>query len=464
MEHVEQLRDAIEGAVLRPGDRGYDDARHVWNARFERAPEVIARCASAADVAGAVRWARRHGVRLSVKGGGHCYAGTTVADEGLLLDLSPMRRVEVDVAGASARVQAGATWADLDAATQQHGLATTGVTVSSVGVAGSTLGAGTGWLSRLHGNALDNLLAVDLVTVEGEQLRASPDEHPELFWGIRGAGHNLAVVTALEFRLHELGPQVLAGQLIHRFDEAERLLRGFREVMAEAPDAFQCLPFTFRVPPIDLFPADLHGEPVLDFVVLHTDPDATGTVDRLRELGEAEMDLVGPTPYVQAQQAFDPNLPAGARYYTKAHDLAALTDAAIDDFCRYVRDLRGELTAAYLEPRGGAVAAVEPTATAAGGREAPIAFHVIAGWTDPGDDDQVLAWARDFGDAMGQHGTGGVYVNLIAEDETDRIPTAFSDHERVRRLKTQWDPDNVLRSNQNVQPVTRMNGTAVSRR
>lgn len=450
---IDQLASTISGTVLTPSDRGFDDARHVWNARFERTPDVIARCANADDVAAAVAWARAEEVRLSVKGGGHSYAGTTVAGEGLLVDLSPMRRVEVDADARRARVQAGATWGEVDAATQEHGLATTGVTVSTVGVAGSTLGGGTGYLSRLHGDALDNLLAVDLVTVEGEQLRVDEEHHPELFWGVRGAGHNLGVVTAFEYRLHEVGPEVLAGQIIYPFGEAERMLRDFRAFMAEAPEAFQCLPFTFRVPPIELFPEEFHGQPVLDFVVLHTDPGALDVVQPLRELGEPILDAVGPTPYVEAQQAFDPNLPAGQRYYSQAHDLTALSDGAIDTFAAHVRDMRGEFTAAYLEPRGGAVGRVDEDATARGGRSTAHGFHIIAGWADPADDDDVMGWAKGFQQAMATDATGGVYLNLIAEDEADRIPTAFSDHERVQQLKRRWDPDNVLRSNHNVPPA-----------
>lgn len=450
---TDELDDLLHGEVLGAGDDGYDDARRVWNARFDRRPDMIARCADADDVAAAVGWAARSGVPLSVRAGGHSYAGTTVADGGLLIDLAGMTGVKVRPDDRVAVVEAGATWGQLDAATQHHGLATTGVTVSSVGVAGSTLGGGTGWLSRCHGNALDNVLAVELVTADGERLRASADEHPDLFWALRGAGPNFGVVTSFEFRLHEVGPLVLAGQVIYPFDDAERLLREFRGFMEQAPDEFQCLPFTFRVPPVEPFPEELHGEPVLDFVVFHTDPEALDVVQPLRELGEPILDAVGPVAYTAAQQSFDPNLPSGQRYYSRAHDLAHLDDAAIDDFARFVRTMEGPLTAAYLEPRGGAVARVAPETTAAGGRAAPYSFHIIAGWSDPSDDESVMTWARSFGDAMAAHATGGVYVNLIAEDEVDRVPTAFSDHDRLRALKRTWDPDNRFRANHNVSPA-----------
>ena len=449
---VTELVRVVEGQVLKPGDAEFDGSRSVWNARFDRSPDLVVRCLTPNDVAASVRWAANGDVPLFVKGGGHSYAGHTVGDGGLLLDLSPMSGIKVRAQERRATVQAGATWAALDSATQHHGLATTGPTVSSVGVAGSTLGGGTGWLSRKFGHSVDNLVSAELVTTQGELVTASADTEPELFWGLRGAGHNLGVVTSLEFELHELGPQVLAGQIIYPFDEAERMLTAFAEFMAAAPDELQCLPFTFRVPPIDAFPAELHGDPVLDFVVFHTDPAAVEAVAPLRSLGTAILDAVGPVEYTAAQRSFDANLPAGQRYYSSAHDLDDLTDAAIADFARFVRSSEGAFTASYFEPHGGAVGRVPRTATAMGGRDAGYGFHVIAGWQGADDDAAVMGWARAFGEAMAAHATGGVYVNLIPEDQGDRIASAFSDPARVASLKRAWDPGNVLHGNHNVSP------------
>lgn len=450
--NVTELVKVVEGQVIRPGDAEFDASREVWNARFDRSPDVVVRCLTPADVVASVGWAIGQAVPLFVKGGGHSYAGHTVGAGGLLLDLSPMSGIKVQSEERRVTVQAGATWAALDSATQHHGLATTGPTVSSVGVAGSTLGAGSGWLSRRFGHSVDNLVSAELVTAQGDLVTASADSEPELFWGLRGAGQNLGVVTSLEFELHEVGPQVLAGQIIYPFDEAERMLAAFAEFMAAAPDEFQCLPFTFRVPPIEAFPAELHGEPVLDFVVFHTDPTAVDVVAPLRSLGTAILDAVGPMEYTAVQQSFDANLPAGQRYYSMAHDLGDLTEAAIADFAKFVRTSEGAFTASYFEPHGGAVGRVREDATAMGGRDAGYGFHVIAGWHDPDDDDAVMAWARAFGEAMAHHATGGVYVNLIAEDQQDRIASAFSDPARVADLKRAWDPDNLLRGNQNVSP------------
>lgn len=447
-----ELSSQVDGSVLRAGDEGFDERRSVWNARFDRKPDVIVACRSTADVAAAVRWGGEREMPLCVKGGGHSYAAHTVGDGGLLLDLSPMSGIKVHPEERRVSVQAGATWAQLDAATQHHGLATTGPTASSVGVAGSTLGGGTGWLSRKFGHALDNLVSAELVTTRGEVITASAEKEPELFWGLRGAGQNLGIATSLEFTLHEVGPQVLAGQIIYPFDDAERMLATFAELMAAAPDEFQCLPFTFRVPPIDAFPAEFHGQPVLDFVVFHTDPAATETVAPLQSLGTPILDAVGPTEYTAVQQAFDANLPAGQRYYSTAHDLAALTPAAITDFCGFVRTSEGAFTASYFEPKGGAAGRVPADATAMGGRAAGYGFHALAGWTDADDDASVMRWAHEFGRAMSAHATGGVYVNLIADDENDRIPSAFSDPSRVAALKRAWDPGNVLHGNHNVVP------------
>ncbi len=447
------LADRLKGNVLEPSHDGYDEARRVWNARFQRRPDLVARCVDADDVAAAVTLARSEGLQISVKGGGHSYAGNTVADGGLLIDLSQMKAIQVDPESRTVTVEAGATWGELDAATQVHGLATTGVTVSSVGVSGSTLGGGTGYLSRAFGNAIDNLLSVELVSAEGRKLRAAEDEHPDLFWGLRGAGANFGVATSFAFRLHEVGQQVLAGQVIYPFDEAGELLRFFRGFMAEAPDELQCFPFTLRIPPVEPFPERFHGQPALDFVVFHLDADALDAVQPLRELGETILDAVEPLPYTVAQQAFDPNLPAGQRYYSKGHDLAGLTDEAIDTITEHVSRMEGPLSVAYLEPRGGAVARVAPGDTAAGGRQAPYSFHILAGWMDAANDGSVMGWAKTFHEAMAPHATGGVYVNLLAEDEPERVPAAYSDYERLKTLKRQWDPDNVFQSNHNVRPA-----------
>jgi hypothetical protein len=440
--------------VLEPGDRGFDEARALWNTRFERSPDLAVRCLTSDDVKATVDYAREHALGLSVKGGGHSYAGNSVSDGGVLIDLSLMKRIAVDTGARTVTVEGGVTGAEMDAATQEHGLATPTATVSSVGVIGAALGGGAGYLSRKYGLMVDNVISAQVVTADGRQIRAAADENPDLFWAIRGGGGNFGVVTSVELRLHEVGPQVLSGQIIYPFDRAGEHLRFFRDFMADAPDEFQCYPFCFRVPPIDMFPEETHGQPVLDFVLYHEDPDAIEFVAPLRELGEPILEVVGASQYVDAQTGFDANLPKGQRYLSKAHDLVGLSDGVIDTMVEYVPKMVGPLSAAYFDPIGGAVGRVDPSATPYAGRGAPFGFHIIAGWMDSAEDESVSGWASEFHTAMGAHATGGVYVNLIADDETDRIPSAYgANYARLVELKQQWDPENLFSSNYNIPPA-----------
>lgn len=450
---AQKLARQVQGQVLDSNDDGFDEARSVSNGRFDRRPDIIVRCRDAHDVRTAVDFARQEGLTLSVKGGGHSYAGNTVADGGLLIDLSLMKAVRVDVDSATATVQPGVTCGEFDQATQEHGLATPVPTVSSVGVAGAALGGGSGYLSRKYGLALDNLVAVDVVTADGHRVRASEHEHPGLFWALRGAGANFGIATSLRFRLHKVGPEVLAGQIIYPFDNAVELLRFFRDFMAAAPDGFQCYPFIIRIPPIEPFPERYHGRLALDFVVYHIDPDAADFVQPLRELGETILDIVGPLTYTAVQQTFDEGLPKGQRYYSKAHYLDELSDASIDVITAQALDMQGAFTVAYLEPLGGAIGRVDPSATAFGERNASYSFHILAGWMEAADDERVMTWARGFHDAMVPHATGGVYVNLLGDDEDDRVPAAYGDnYPRLVELKTRWDPGNLFRMNHNIKP------------
>jgi FAD/FMN-containing dehydrogenase len=448
------LGRAIEGAVLVPGDAGFDEARSLWNVRLDRRPDIVARCTNAQDVVAAVAFAQRNGLALSVKGGGHSYAANSVADGGLLVDLSAMKRVTVDAHRRVVTLDGGVTCAELDQATQRHGLATPVPTVSSVGVAGAALGGGSGYLSRRYGLSVDNVLAMNVVTADGREVSASKEDNADLFWALRGGGGNFGIVTSLDLSLHEVGPEVLSGQIIYPFDNAAKMLRFFRDFMATSPDQFQCYPFMFRVPPIEAFPADVHGKPALDFVLYHQDPTALDFVEPLRRLGQPILDLVAPASYVQVQQGFDPNLPASQRYYSKAHDLRELSDGAIATVVEYVPRMQGAFTAAYFDPMGGAIARVPASATAFAGRQAPYGFHILAGWSDASDDEPVMTWAAEFHQAMAAHATGGVYVNLLADDESDRVVAAYGEHyPRLRALKRVWDPDNLFSGNHNIPPA-----------
>ena len=452
--NASELEAHLDGPILHPEDPGFDEARSLWNTRFDRRPQAIARVTSTADVAGAVRFAAERGLDLSVRGGGHAYAAQTVADGGLLIDLAAMDDIEVDAGTSTARIGPGVTCADLDAATQSEGLAVPLPTVSSVGVIGAALGGGSGYLARRFGLTLDNVVAAEVVTASGEVIEVSEDAHPDLFWAIRGGGGNFGVVTSMTLRLHEVGPEVLGGQVIYSFDDADRLLRAYRDFMQDAPRDLQCYAFCFRAPPIDLFPADTHGHPVLDFVICHQDPDAADAVQAIREFGEPVLDLVGPAPYTQVQQSFDANLPKGHRYLSRAHDLAELSDGAIATMVEHVPDMAGAFTAAYFDPLGGAIADVGSSETAFAGRGAAFGFHIIAGWMEPEGDEAVIDWTTAFADDMAEHATGGVYVNLIGDDEMpERVSDAYGpNYDRLVRLKRRWDPTNLFGNNYNIPP------------
>lgn len=452
---ADALRQRLRGEVLVPGDEAYELSRAVWNARFDRRPALVARCAQAGDVAACVAFAREHGLALAVKAGGHDFAGNSTCDGGLLVDLSAMDEVRVDPDARVARVGSGARWADVDRATQAFGLATPGATVSTVGVAGFTLGGGVGHLGRRFGLACDNLLAAEVVTADARHVRASADENPDLFWAIRGGGGNFGVVTAFEFRLHPLGPEVVAGQLVYRFEDAAAVLRHYRDFMAGAPDALQCWAFLMRLPPLDVFPREAHGQPALDLVVCHAGgiADALADLAPLRAFGEPLLDAVATQPYCALQQAFDAGMPGGRRWYSRAHYLPGLGDDAIDTLLRHAEALPGDFSTVYLGAEGGAIGRAADDANAFPHRDAAFSLHVFPGWTDPTLDTDVMRWARALHRAMTPHASGGVYVNMLADDEADRVGAAYGGHfERLLQVKRRWDPDNLFRGNHNLRP------------
>ncbi|NBC19364.1 MAG: FAD-binding protein [Bacteroidetes bacterium] len=453
---LHHLRDRLRGAVLAPGDDGYDAARTVWNDRLASRPAVVARCTGAADVMAAVDLARANDLRLSVKGGGHDYAGQSAGEGGLMIDLSPMDGVRIDPRSKTAQVQAGATWGAFDHEAQAFGLAAPGPTVSTVGVAGSTLGGGTGYLARKHGLALDHLIGADVVTAEGDLVHASEDDHPELFWGLRGGSGNFGVVTAFEFRLHEVGPEVLAGQIVHPLEAAREGLQFYRAFMADAPDDLQVYAFFVRVPPIPAFPEEYHGKTALDFVVAYAGDLAEGEeiLHPIREFGDPMLDGVRPQSYIALQQTFDEGVPKGHRWYSRAHFFDRLSDGTIDTVIDHVDPLPGGFTMVYFEPMGGAIRRVDPTATAFPHREASYGFQVLSGWTDSGEDDEIMEWTRAFHEAMTPDASGGVYVNLLSADEEDRIRSAYgANYDRLAALKNRWDPENLFQMNHNVPPA-----------
>jgi FAD/FMN-containing dehydrogenase len=449
----------FRGELITAEDTGYDQARAVWNGVIDRFPRLIARCRGTADVIAAVRFAREQDLEIAIRGGGHNVAGTAVCDDGIVIDLSAMRAVEVDPAGRKARVQGGALWGDVDHETQVHGLATTGGIVSHTGVAGLTLGGGLGTLMRKHGLTVDNLLAADVVTAEGEQVHASDDEHPDLFWALRGGGGNFGVVTSFEFRLHPVGPVVLSGPLLWEATDTDRVLRLYRDFIDDAPDELGTIVRFGTAPPLPDIPEDLHWRPVMIVSVCWSGSVADGdeVLRPLREHGAPLLDLVGPTPYVDYQSGVDSTVQHGWNYYWKSTHLPELSDALIDVIAEQAFDASSPRSYAVIFHLGGAVSRVAEGATAFGNRKASHAMTMDGVWQsgeDHGEHD--TAWVQRFYSALDRF-RAGVYVNYLAGDERpDRIREAYGDdvYERLRDVKTKYDPGNVFHHNQNIRPRT----------
>ena len=455
-EVVDKLKRELRGALLTPADPGYDDARSVWNAMIDRRPALIVRCAGAADVLAAVRFARDYGLLLAVKGGGHNIAGSAVCDGGLMLDLSPMRSVHVDPWNRTARVEPGAILADLDREAQAFGLATSLGINSTTGVAGLTLGGGFGWLSRSFGHTIDNLLAVDVVTAAGQLVRASAEENADLFWGLRGGGGNLGIVTSFTLQLHPLGPTVLAGLIIYPFDQAPELLRRYRAFVATAPDALTVWTVLRKAPPLPFLPADIHGKEVVVFALLYAGDvtEAERAIAPLRAFATPVIRDGAVVEYCAWQAAFDPLLTPGARNYWKSHDFAELSDAAIDLMVDYARRLPSPECEIFIAHLGGAAGRVATEAMAFPHRDATFVLNVHGRWRNADDDDGCIGWARRFFAATAPHATGGVYVNFMTDDEQDRVRAAYgANYDRLAALKAKYDPDNLFQVNLNVKPA-----------
>ena len=464
---AEALKSALgpAGALAAAGFRGeiigrshprYDELRKVFNGLIDRRPALIARCTDAQDVSAAVHVARETGLPVSVYGGGHNITGNAVCDDGVVIDLRPMKAIEIDPAARTCRAQAGLTWGELDAATQEHGLAVTGGRMSTTGLGGLVLGGGSGWIERKCGYSVDNLVSVETVTADGRILTASESENADLFWGTRGGGGNLGVVTSFEFRLHQIGPTVLAGMLMYPAPMAAAVLRNFENVMAEAPDEVGAGVVLLTAPPEEFVPEPVRGQPVVGMVVCYAGPleEAEEALRPLREFGPPAIDMVEPMPYTAVQQLIDPSFPAGLRNYWTGDFLTGLPDEAIELLCRFHLSKPSPLTGIIIFPGGGASARVPDGAMVIGQRQAPFNIHITSLWTDPADDDANIAWTRELGAAMKPFTTGRVYVNFIGDEGQDRVIAAFGaeGYARLQALKDRYDPYNLFRSNQNVKP------------
>jgi hypothetical protein len=452
---VDELRGRFRGALIRPGEEGYDEARRVWNGAIDRRPALIARCAGADDVAEAVRFARDGDLLVSVRGGGHSIAGHGVCDGGLMIDLSLMKAVRVDPSAQTARAAGGVVWSELDRATQGAGLATTGGIISHTGIGGLTLGGGLGHLMRKHGLTVDNLVSVDLVTAEADRVHVDADTEPELFWGLRGGGGNFGIATAFEYRLHPVGPMAFGGPIFWPLNDAPRVLRFLRDFAPDAPDELGITVSMMPAPPAPFMPPDLFGKPVLGLVLVWAgDPVEGGkALAPLRQTGQPIADVIRPQPYLFLQSMLDGGAPHGRHYYWKAHRLLTFSDEVIDVFMERVSSFTAPFAQINGWAVGGAVSRVEPGATAVGERDVGFEISLIAAWPPPDPNgERHIAWAREGWEALRPH-SAGVYASFISDEGAAGVEAAYGDRlQRLTALKDRYDPTNFFRLNANIPP------------
>jgi len=455
---IERFRSRLHGELLRAGDEGYEKARRVWNGMIDKHPALIARCFGASDVVNAVAFAREHGLLMSVRGGGHNVAGTAIADDGLVVDLSPMTRIQVDPEGRTVRAEAGVTIGELDERTQAFGLATPMGVVSETGIAGLTLNGGIGWLRRKHGLSSDNLVSVDIVTAEGRFLTASETENEDLFWAVRGGGGNYGVVTSFEYRLHPVGPEVMFCFVFYPGDKARDVLRYMNGYMAQAPDEVSPLGVLGRVPADDTFPDERHGEQFVAVLAMYAGEVEEGeqVLRPLRGIAEPIVDLSGPIPYTEAQKALDEDYPDGGRYYWKSANVEGMGEEIMDRLIAHAEAAPSGHSTIDVWYQGGAMGRVGAGESAFGDRSAPVLLGIEANWEEPRDDEANVAWTREVVEDMRRFSDGGMYLNFpgFLEEGQDMVREAYGEnYERLVALKNRYDPANLFRVNQNIKPT-----------
>ena len=445
----------LRGELLCNGDAGYDQHRRVWNGSIDRYPASIARCLGVADVVAALHWGRAHGLPVAVRSGGHSFPGLSVADGALVIDVAAMKGIRVDPGRRTVRVQAGVLLGELDRETQAFGLAVPAGIVTHTGVAGLTLGGGIGWIMRKHGLSIDQLVSVDVVTASGDLVRASTEENPDLFWGVRGAWANFGVVTEFEFRCVPLATTVLAGPLLWPIARSGDVLRFYREWVAEAPDELMTILVHRKAPPLPFVPEDLRGTPVVMVVCCWIGDMEEGErfLRPLRQFGSPVVDLCTPKPFLDHQAMFDPSFPPGRWYYFKSCDVAELSDDVIDVTVDHASRISSPLTAFPIWQMGGAVSRVGNDETAFNGRSAGFTYNIGACTESATGFDEERQWVRDFWSALTPW-HDGVYVNFLGSEGVDRVRQAYGDDKfaKLQALKDKYDPENVFRSNQNIPP------------
>jgi FAD/FMN-containing dehydrogenase len=449
----EALLEAVTsfgGELLQPTDAGYDDARRVHNGLIDKRPALIARCKGTADIVDAIGLARKLGLEIAVRGGGHNVAGRATVEGGLMIDLQPMKGIRVDPKARTAWAQGGVTWRELNRETQLHGLATTGGVVSTTGIAGLTLGGGLGWLMGKHGIALDNLRSAEIVTAEGRVLRASAEENSDLFWAVRGGGGNFGIAASLEYRLHSVGPTITGGIIAHPFGHAREVLRFFRETTRSLPDDMMAVAGLIHAP-------DGSGTKLAAMVVAHFGPpdEAAAAVKPIQQFGTPAVNAIGPISYCQLNSMLDGAYPKGALNYWKSSFLSGLTDEAIERLIESFAKCPTPMGQLLLEHFHGAVSRVPVADTAFPHRLEGCNLVILSEWMDPAISDRCIDWARETYATMGRYLGSGRYVNYMGDDEPgDPAAAAYgSNYERLQEIKRKYDPQNVFHMNQNIRPA-----------
>ena len=454
-EAIASLKNNVSGQVVLPDDANYDEVRKIWNAMIDRRPAVIVRCATANDVPVALKFARDNEKEFSVRGAGHNIAGNSICDNGVVIDFSAMKKVTVNVEKKRAFVNPGATLGDLDAALQAYGLATPVGINSTTGIAGLTLGGGFGWLTRKYGMTIDCLISVDVVTANGDNVRASETENADLFWAIRGGGGNFGIVTQFEFKLHPVGPEIFAGLIVFPLEQGKQVLTRYRDFVESAPEELTIWVVMRQAPPLPFLPAEVHGKDVAVLAIFYSGNIADGErlIQPLHSFGTPYGEHVGTQPYVEWQKAFDPLLTPGSRNYWKSHNFRELDDGALDSMIEYARKLPTPQCEVFVGHIAGAPNRVRADAMAYGHRDAKFVMNIHGRWDQPSQDQKVIGWARGVFDATAPYASSGAYVNFMTEEEGDRVAAAYgANYERLVQIKRQYDPENIFHLNQNIKP------------
>lgn len=454
---IDSFRTRLRGPLMLPGEPGYDDGRAIWNAMIDRQPALIARCLGVADVISAVNFAREHGLTLSIKGGGHNIAGLAVCDGGIVLDMSLMRGVWVDPNAGTARAQLGCLLGDVDRETQIHGLAAVLGFVSMTGIAGLTLGGGFGYLTRRFGWSSDNVLSMDVVTADGHVVRASERENSDLFWGLRGGGGNFGVVTSFEYKLHPVGPEVMAGGIAWSAEHAHDVIEMYRAFTEQAPPELTCVLALRKAPPAPWLAKSVHGQSIVAIFVCHTGAikEAEKQVAPIKAFGSPVGDIIQPRSYVSQQSLLDGTQPKGRRYYWKSEYLPRLEAEMLAKAIEHAERIASPHSAILLFPVDGALNQFPEDHSAVGNRDAAFVLNIAASWENAEDDQANIDWSRAAWRDMRRFSTGGTYVNFLTEEESDeRIRAAYGKNYRgLVDVKTKWDPKNLFRTNKNIAPA-----------